>query len=273
MSIRRIALLTDFGAKDIYVGVVKAVISSIAPEVQLLDLCHGIPPQNIAVAAKMLRAAACYFLADTLHLAIVDPGVGTSRAIIYAQSSLGHFLAPDNGLLFPVLKDCLECKIFRLDSPKHELRNASKTFHGRDKFAPYAAYLARGVKAEELGTVLPQGLASIVELESQRPVWTQDSVAGQVDFVDIYGNLSTNIERASFSESWLVAEKLELKIEDQTHVVTLVKSYAAAGKGELLAIFNSFGCLEISCNHGSAAEVLHLALGSLVRLSVVSELA
>lgn len=266
MRYSRIAILTDFGLTDIYVGVMHGVIASIAPDAKVVDLCHGIPRQDLAVASQMLSSSVEYFPADTLFLVVVDPGVGSSRRILYAQSDQGGFVAPDNGVLFSTLQSLRNVKLFDLNQSDYWLTNVSNTFHGRDIFAPCAAHLSRGVKPENMGSRIDKGVDAIVKLTTVEPVFEVNKITLTVTFIDIYGNITLNLSKPAFPD-WLAHSNVQLKTSSTLITTRLHSSYTAVEVGKPLLILNSFESLELAMNHENAAKQLQLSLGSTLILT------
>lgn len=231
-----IALLTDFGTRDPYVGIVKGVIAGIAPRTPVIDLCHDLPPFAVQGASWALRSAAPFFPAGTVFVAIVDPGVGGDRRILLARTVRHLFLAPDNGLL-GFLRDA---RFRAVTNRRLFLAPVSHTFHGRDVFAPVAARLARGMAPARVG---PRVL-SIVRLQ-EKP--------GRVAWIDRFGNLVTNLEPGPRA------------IRIRGRRVPVVKTYASSTPGALVAVVGSAGTLEISVVQGSAARRLRAKIGDPVR--------
>jgi len=186
-----ITLLTDFGPDSPYVASLKGVILSLQPEAVLVDLSHSIRPQEVRQAAWVLAEAAPCFPPDTIHVAVVDPGVGTCRAIVYAAMAGQHFIAPDNGLLSLLADRHRPTRLVRLDNPAFWRAEVSRTFHGRDIMAPVAAHLSRGVGADRLGS--PQ--ESLVRIDWPQPRQEAHRTVGQVVWIDSFGNLITNLGR------------------------------------------------------------------------------
>jgi S-adenosyl-L-methionine hydrolase (adenosine-forming) len=249
-----ITLLTDFGSTDPYVGMMKGVIATICPDANVVDLTHEVPPQDIRTGAFFLERSFRYFPAATIHVAVVDPGVGTSRKPIAVRSAGHVFIGPDNGLLSlaaqrPRAVTLRRASYFRTD--------VSQTFHGRDVFAPVAAHLAAGVPFESLGPALRR----IVALASTRPRRTQRGLKGAVVSVDRFGNLITNLDLTA----WKSLRRPRLAIGSFT-TTELAPSYGAVRRGELALILGGYGLLEIAARDGSAAKILELGSGALVRV-------
>lgn len=247
-----ITFLTDFGLKDHFVGVMKGVIAGIAPQAKIVDISHQIHPQNIEEAAWMLQAALPYFTPGTVHMAVVDPGVGTDRRMIAARIGAAYFVVPDNGLLFPLIEDArakgLPVEVYALDQPKYWLPSPSASFHGRDIFAPTAAHLANGLPIDRLGTPVDD----LVPLHLSQPTPTENGWLAQVVLVDVFGNLFTNLPISALSEEKRV---LSVTIKDCT-IHGLTRTFDDAEPGSLIASIDSSGYLTICVVNGSAAAQL-----------------
>ena len=260
-----ITLTTDFGLQDPYVGLMKGVILGINPHAEIVDLTHGIQPQNVLQGSFLLHHSHRYFTKDAIHVAVGDPGVGTNRRAVLLETPHGRFIAPDNGLLTHLLLDGLGrsstkggpegipggWKAYHLTNADYWLQSLSRTFHGRDLFAPVAAHLSRGVSASELGDEID----SLHCLPTSTPGWNDDVLRGRVVHVDRYGNLVTDIPAS------LVAANVTVDVGDVT-IHGLSSSYAEADG--LLAIVGSFDTLEVALKNGNAATKLGLAPGAAV---------
>jgi S-adenosyl-L-methionine hydrolase (adenosine-forming) len=248
-----ITLLTDFGTTDSYVAEMKGVLLSGAPSAVLVDVSHAVPPGDIRSAAYLLGRTWHRFPAGSVHLAVVDPGVGTSRAAL-ALSTQGHcFVGPDNGVFTPVLHDA-EVEAVLLPTPA----DASPTFHGRDLFAPAAAALARGASVSMLGQLfpnVPERLAYTV------PHHEDKMVAGEIVYVDRFGTLVTNLTAD------LVPATARVEVED-LDLGELKRTFSDVTSGGLLAYVGSGGMLEIAVRNGSAARRLGVGVGARVRVRV-----
>lgn len=256
-----ITLTTDFGTSSPYVGQMKGVILSIARDVDLVDVSHGIAPQNIREGAVVLADTTPRFPPASLHVAVVDPGVGTTRRIVYAEIGEQRYIAPDNGLLSLLARREEPRRVIVVENEAYWLREPSQTFHGRDIMAPVAAHLAGGLAAEKLGP--PQN--GVVMLEWSEPRRSSSSVTGEVLFIDSFGNVITNIGREDVAP---LAEPASLVVDCGGHQIRgLVPTYGAALAGEIIALFDSQGRLEIANVGGSAANELHLEAGEAVVVS------
>lgn len=259
-----IALLTDFGYRDHYVGVMKGVIASIAPDAPLIDITHGIPPQSIAAGAIALRESWRFFPPRTIFLAIVDPGVGTERLPIAIETDAGiRMVGPDNGLMWPAARDAGFRRAVELRSPRYRLEHTSMTFHGRDIFAPAAAHLWNGARITSLG---PE-VSSIVEFDPSAGLREDDSaLTGEIIYVDGFGNLISNIDRASFArfEARFRGRNLSVRIGRNDTPIRMYKAYGDAPTGASLATFGSFEMLEVAVRDSSAAHRFDAAQGTTV---------
>lgn len=260
MSARIITLTTDFGTQDGYVAAMKGVILGICPEATLVDISHEIPPQDIRAGAFVLAGAAPYFPAGTIHLAVVDPGVGSDRRPVVVQTARALYVGPDNGLFDRCLRAEGWVGAFELANAAFRRPEVSCTFHGRDVFAPAAAHLARGLDPRDLGPPV----RDLVGLEIPDPIDRGDSVEGLVVHVDRFGNLITNLEPRH-----LPAEPI-VRIEGRA-VGGIVRAYADAPPGAPLAIWGSAGTLEISVRDGSACERFGVGRGARVVVSTRRE--
>jgi len=255
-----IALLTDFGTRDHYAGTMKAVILGICPDVTLVDITHDIAPHDVLTASLELGASYKYFPAGTIFLAVVDPGVGSARRGIGADTGDYRLVAPDNGLLTAVLKDAPARRVFELTERRYARPTVSRTFEGRDRFAPAAAWLAKGVDLSALG----RSAGTIHQLHIPAAVATDDVLAGEVLRVDRFGNLVTNIDRKLFDR---FVQSNGIEITAATHRIgRVVGTYADAGADEVCALFGSTEHLEIAVNGGSAGDRLSLTRGAAVTI-------
>jgi S-adenosyl-L-methionine hydrolase (adenosine-forming) len=266
-----VAIITDFGYRDHYVGVMKGVIASIAPRANVIDITHGVVAQCIVAGAIALRESWRYFPPRTVFLAVVDPGVGTARAPIAIETRAGaRFVGPDNGLLWLAAKEAGIKRVVKLTSPRHRLTNVSATFHGRDIFAPAAAYLWRGTPISALGPALRS--TSIVTLELPRPTESSRELRGEVVYVDGFGNLVSNIDRRTAEQfgSRFRHKSLSVRIKGGA-AMSILDSYGDAPKGASLAIFGSFNLLEIAIRNGNAAAKFAAGPGTPVSLVAVAD--
>jgi hypothetical protein len=251
-----ITLLTDFGLKDSYVGVMKGVIASINEEAKVIDISHQVEPQNILEAAFLLRSAYRYFPKGTVHLVVVDPGVGSERSAIIVDQGDRIFVAPDNGVVSWSLRKSCGYNIYGIENPSFFLAEVSSTFHGRDIFAPVAAYLSKGMHPSNFGKKRDR----LKTLEFPPVSVKEGSVTGEVVYIDRFGNLVTNIEQGMVSSG-----ALSIRVKG-VEIPGLSSFYAEKTEGELVAIIGSLGFLEVSVNLGSAKEVLQTKVGDKVEV-------
>jgi S-adenosylmethionine hydrolase len=248
-----ITLLTDFGLQDVYVGVMKGVIATINPQLEVIDLTHQIPPQDIAAGRFALLNAFSYFPSNTVHIAVVDPGVGSNRRGVAIQFSGGFLVGADNGMFSDVLRVAPAIAAVALTNTQYWLRDrASKTFHGRDIFAPVGAHLASGVKLEALGEAI--ALESLVQMSLPEIVVTNNRIQGCIQYIDGFGNLITNIPATE------VNNKRGLIAINQQNI-PYFQTYSDVAVGELLALVGSHDWLEIAVNNGSAKDRLQVVVG------------
>ncbi|MER3433108.1 MAG: hypothetical protein C4288_06690 [Leptolyngbya sp. ERB_1_1] len=257
-----ITLLTDFGLGDVYVGVMKGTIAQINPQIQTIDLTHQVPPQDIAAARFQLMNAYPYFPDGTVHIAVVDPGVGGQRRSIAVQLKAGYVVAPDNGLISGVMSEagtypCSEAiAAVELNNPKYwRSQNPSATFHGRDIFAPVGAHLASGVPLQEFGTEID--LASIVRLPIPDVIETETGLQGVIQAIDRFGNLITNIPGEKVRDrAW------SIRIDGTVYPGKT--TYTDAAIGEIVGLIGSHGWIELAMNCGDARNDLNLNVGKAI---------
>jgi S-adenosyl-L-methionine hydrolase (adenosine-forming) len=259
-----ITLMTDFGLKDGNVGVMKGVILGICPQAQIVDLSHLIAPQNIREAALILARSQPYFPAGSIHLVVVDPGVGTPRRPLAARVDSHYFVLPDNGLLTQVLekaeRDRKRSEFVHLDKPEYWLEKVSHVFHGRDIFSPVAAHLALGVPLAELGTPLDDP----VRLQQPHPQLTDRGYVGEVIHIDHFGNIASNI----LQEHLAGVENLEVELRS-VRIKGMVKTFGEAPEGELISLYGSTGNLIVSVVNGNAAQRLGAHTGDRFEVTIL----
>ncbi|RJQ70956.1 MAG: hypothetical protein C4519_20350 [Desulfobacteraceae bacterium] len=251
-----ITLTTDFGTRDEYVGVIKGVILRINPGVTLVDISHQIPSQAVAQAGELLASAFAWFPQGSIHLAVVDPEVGSSRAIIAARYAGHIFIAPDNGLLPMIWNDQKPQALVKVQNSRLFLHPVSATFHGRDIFAPVAGHVALGMDLNELGPAIEA--ADIRQTSPPRAEWVKkQEIAGRIISADHFGNLRTNINRKHLERLVALCENRPLEIDVGGHrVVGLSVTYSQHDNGRLIALINSRNQLEIAVVGASAAQLL-----------------
>lgn len=260
---RKITLLTDFGLKDGNVGVMKGVIWSITPDAQIVDLSHLISPQNVREAALILLRSAPYFPEGSIHVVVVDPGVGTERRSIAAQLGPYYFVGPDNGVISMLLEwaegQDLPIQFVHLDNPLYWLPEVSHVFHGRDIFAPAAGYLAGGVPLAKLGTSMDDP----VRLTLPQPQASERGWLGEVIHIDHFGNISSNIRREHLDErkTWTVSIC-------GVEIHGLVRTFGERKPGEQVILYGSTGNLIVSVVNGSASDRLGAQIGDSVEVFI-----
>lgn len=256
-----IGLLTDFGLQDIYVGVMHGAIAAVNSSISVIDITHQIPAQNIAAGRYCLMSAYPYFPAGTVFIAVVDPGVGSKRRAIAVQFGDRYVICPDNGIISGILEFNQPLAAVELNNSRYwRSLEPSTTFHGRDIFAPAGAHLASGVPLPELGTKIDP--SSLVTLPI--PEWRIDAIGidGVVQYIDIFGNVITNIpKRAVEGRTW--------RLEVEGKKIPASNSYSDVVAGDAVAIVGSHGWLEIAVNCGNAASKLGISWGD--RLQVILE--
>jgi S-adenosyl-L-methionine hydrolase (adenosine-forming) len=260
-----IAILTDFGTRDAYVGSMKGVIVGLCPDAKLVDLSHDIEPHDVMEAALHLAAAYRSFPGGTIFLTVVDPGVGSARRGIAADTGDYRFVAPDNGVLTAVLRDSPPKRVVELTERRYARPTVSRTFEGRDRFAPAAAWLAKGIQLTAFG----RPVADYHRLDLPQPELADESVRGAIVHVDRFGNLVTNIERRTFEQ---LARSGGLQVTAAGQAVgRIVGTYADIQPGEVCALFGSTDHLELAAYAGSAAESLGIARGAPVEVRRVAD--
>ncbi len=253
MTASPIVLLTDFGYIDEYAGVLKGVILRVNPLAQILDLTHGIPPQDLVRASFVLTSSVSYFPRSSIFLVVVDPGVGTSRKPLLVKAGEYFFMGPDNGVLYPVASQMGDVRIFCLDHPEYFLPSVSSTFHGRDIFAPVAAHLSLGTAPEVLGTPVDH----MESLDIPRPVTRERGLDLCVLFVDTFGNMILNLTAQEFAQ-WQ-QPSINIQGKNGIHRITRVCStYAQAPDNEPFLLISSSGHVEMAVKNQSAWEFLGL---------------
>jgi len=252
-----VTLLTDFGTADYFIGAMKGVILSINPEARVVDITHNVPPHDVEAAAFTLLAGYRSFPAGTVHVAVVDPGVGSGRRPILIQAGNHSFVGPDNGIFSYICDQENDFTAIHVTNDKFFRQPVSATFHGRDIFAPVAAVLSIGVEARELG----EKIADPVRLKSLHPERLKNGkVKGRLIHIDRFGNCITNISRDDFTEA------ASLQIKGKT-IKSFRRFFAEPGRDKLFGVWGSAGFLEIAANNDSAAKLLGAKRGEPVVLS------
>lgn len=273
-----IALLTDFGTSDTYVGVMKGVLLDICPTARLIDLTHAVQPQNVREGAFLLANAYRYFPPGTVFLVVVDPGVGSSRRAVAVQAGEYTCVAPDNGVLSYMLAEFASHQAVALTNSQYRLPHVSNTFHGRDIFAPAAAHLAHHARLQDMGP----SAQDMVRLSQPTLSMKKDSLIGEVIHIDRFGNLITSIGRVEWGANDSLSVTLAFGVDRGRHLEIpssatvevhkqvmprIERSYSSAPLHEPLALISSDGFLEIAVRQGNAAENLGISVGDPVLLS------
>jgi S-adenosylmethionine hydrolase len=258
MSRPVLALLTDFGLRDHYVGSMKAAALSVCPDLTLVDITHDITPHDVLGGALQLAASFRYFPAGAVFVAVVDPGVGSTRRGIAAEAGEYRFVAPDNGLLTAVFRDTPPKRIVELTERRYFRPTVSRTFEGRDRFAPAGAWLLRGVELNALG----RPVHDPVVLDLPRPDVRDDELYGHIVQEDHFGNLITNIDRRTF-EKFTARRAFSIAVASSA-ISRVVATYAEIRDDEVCGLFGSSDHLEFAARSASAAERLGLGTGSSV---------
>lgn len=250
-----IALLTDFGTRDGFVGIMKGVILTINPSVHLVDISHEVLPQDILTGALILRSAVAFFPPGTVHVAVVDPGVGSQRRAILVETRNAFLVGPDNGLLSLAAPAEALVRIVHLTNTQYFLSPLSHTFHGRDVFASVAAHVSLGVSPETFGPIV----TTMEQLSLPHLERTDSQLIGRVMTIDHFGNLITNITETDLLP--FPREKLWVSI-GSVQIRGLVSTYASVQVGSIAALINSWGILEIAVRNGSAAQQFGIQPGT-----------
>ena len=260
-----ITLTSDFGLKDPYVAEMKAVILTVNPNATLIDITHEVEKFNIRMAAFMLASAAPYFPKGTVHIAVVDPDVGTERRAILVQTKRGFFVGPDNGVLILAAQNQDIEHIYKLTNPRFMMPRVSPTFQGRDVFAPAAAYADKGFKPSEFG----EEISDAVTLDFARVKRKDDSLIGEVLHVDDFGNIITNINERELTKSQFKA--MNVKLQNFSVKVAFGETYAQTKAREPIGLIGSHGFLEIALNKGNAAEKFHSKAGENIVVNLLEQ--
>jgi S-adenosylmethionine hydrolase len=261
-----ITFLTDFGLQDDFVGTCHGVMKRIAPEVEIIDITHGIPPTAVLQGALVL-ANTIEYMPVGVHLAVVDPGVGGPRRALALRDAAGRvFVGPDNGLLLPAAARAGIDTARELANPAYALDTISRTFHARDLFAPAAAHLARGVPLQDLGpSVDPE---SLVTLDLPEPDVRDGTAVATVLYVDGFGNVALNLTRSDIEQIGVVlGSQVELDLAGEQYYAVMARTFADARPGDVILYLDSYGNMSLAISRGSAARMLHVAPGQVLRIT------
>ena len=260
-----ICFLTDFGLRDDFVGTCHGVIKRIAPDAQVIDVTHGIPAQAVLQGALVLSNTLPYMPVG-VHLAVVDPGVGGVRRPLALRDADGRFfVGPDNGLLLPAADRAGIEEVREIANPDYALDTISRTFHGRDLFAPAAAHLALGVPLAELGP--PLAVDALVRLELPEPRVAGDAVEGPMLYVDSFGNIALNITRDDVERIGVVSgTRVELDVTGERYFAIAARTFGDARPGDVILYEDSYRNMSLAVSNGSAASLLHAVVGRHIRI-------
>jgi S-adenosylmethionine hydrolase len=264
---RHITFLTDFGLRDDFVGVCRGVMKRIAPEAQILDLTHGIAPQGVTEGALMLARSVPY-MPEGVHLAVVDPGVGSDRRAIAIRADDGRvYVGPDNGLLTIAAEPDRIEEVRALTNQRYHLQQVSKTFHARDLFAPAAAHIAAGVEFSDLGEQVDP--ATLVRIQLPEPEASARELRARVLIVDRFGNLILNVRREHIDALGVApGDQVELRFQLNRYYAMVAETYADATNGALLLYEDSYGGWAVAISNGDASRLTSAVPGDLVRIGV-----
>jgi S-adenosylmethionine hydrolase len=265
-----ITFLSDFGLKDDFVGTCHGVMKRIAPDAQIIDITHGIPPTSILQGALVL-ANTIGFMPVGVHLAIVDPGVGGARRPLALRDGEGRiYVGPDNGLLLPAAQKSGVEAAHELANPTYALDSISRTFHGRDLFAPAAAHVATGVPIAELGP--PVDPEVLVRLDLPEPVVTEGAIHATFLYVDSFGNIALNLTRDDVEAALGIVSgtRVELELAGERYYAVMARTFTDARAGDVILYEDSYKNMSLAISRGSAARMLHAVPGQGIRITVAS---
>jgi S-adenosylmethionine hydrolase len=262
-----ISFLSDFGLRDDFVGTCHGVMKLIAPEAQIIDVTHGIPPQQILQGAMVLASTLPY-LPVGVHLAVIDPGVGSPRRALALRDTDGRvFVGPDNGLLVPAAERAGIDAVHELANPAYALGTISRTFHGRDIFAPAAAHVASGVGLGELGPPLTPD--ALVRLDLPRPQIGQARIGATILYVDSFGNIALNVTRDEMTQVGIVpGAQVEVELAGERVYAIAARTFADARAGDIILYEDSYGNMSVAISGGNAAQMLLARAGQPLRITV-----
>jgi S-adenosylmethionine hydrolase len=261
-----ITFLTDFGLQDDFVGTCHGVLKTIAPDVQVIDITHGIPPRRVLQGALVLANTIPY-MPKGVHLAVVDPGVGSSRRPLALEDAEGRlYVGPDNGLLVPAAEARGGIvRAHELANPDYALPSVSRTFHGRDLFAPAAAHLALGVAIEKLGP--PLHVDALARLDLPEPELGSTRIRATVLYVDRFGNVQLNLRRDHLEQAAIEpGRQVELELAGERYYAVAARTFGDARRGDIILYEDSYRSVAIAINGGNAGEMLHVSAGQELRI-------
>ncbi len=264
-----VSFLSDFGLQDDFVGTCHGVIKRIAPETQIIDVTHGIPAQQILQGALVLASTLPY-VPIGIHLAVVDPGVGSQRRALALRDEEGRsFVGPDNGLLVPAAERAGIAAVHEITNPEYALASISRTFHGRDIFAPAAAHLANGLSLDRLGP--PLAPDALVRLDLPEPQLGQSRIGATILYVDSFGNIALNLTRDDMTQMGIApGTQVELELAGERVYAIAARTFADARAGDIILYEDSYGNMSIAINGGDAARMLHARVGQPLRINITT---
>ena len=263
-----ICFLSDFGLQDDFVGTCHGVIARIAPDVRVIDVTHGIPATAVLQGAHVLASTLPYMPVG-VHLAVVDPGVGGVRRPVALSDAEGRvFVGPDNGLLLPAAERAGVADVRELANPDYALDTISRTFHGRDLFAPAAAHLANGVPLSDLGPPLDQD--ALVRLDLPQPQFSAERIDAMMLYVDSFGNIALNLTREDVEQAGVVpGSRVELELAGERYFAVTARTFADARTGDVILYEDSYRNMSVAINRGNAAAMLHARPGQAIGIRIL----
>jgi S-adenosyl-L-methionine hydrolase (adenosine-forming) len=259
-----VTLTTDFGSKDPFVGIMKGVILNINPSVTIIDITHNISPQNINEAAFAVETGFSYFPHKTIHVVVIDPGVGSARRPILVAADYQYFIGPDNGVFSRIYQKSESIDVVHITADHYFLSNSSATFHGRDIFAPVAAWLSKGIHIDRFG----EPVTDYIKIPFREPVQSyQDRIEGEVIYIDHFGNATVNIDARMIEHLASAKKDGGLRVLVKGNEAPIRTFYSEAEDNRLCSLINSFGYLELFVNKGSAVSEFGLNIGDKVEVS------
>jgi len=259
---KTITFTTDFGINSNYPAQIKAVVLSVAPDAYLVDITHSISKHNIMEGAFVLQTTIPYFPDGTVHIGVVDPGVGSFRRGIVIVTKTQILVGPDNGLLTPIAKKLAPFQVYEIKNPNFMLKKISNIFHGRDVFAPVAAHILNGVFFEEIGPIIHD----YIDLNLEQTDITDKYVIGKILYIDDFGNIITNIQKHLLQKYLEPGKKIMVFIGNNRKEISFVNAYSDVKKGTFLMTISSSDYLEISANQSKASEKLNVKLGEEIKI-------
>ncbi|MEF8879530.1 MAG: S-adenosyl-l-methionine hydroxide adenosyltransferase family protein [Candidatus Thermoplasmatota archaeon] len=257
-----ITFLTDFGFKNNYVSQMKAVALNIT-NAKIVDICHHVTPQNVSEGAFLLKTAARYFPKGTVHVGVVDPGVGTERKGIVVVTPKHVFVGPDNGLFIPAAREQGSFDVYEIRNPRFMLNKISNTFHGRDIFTPVAAYILEGIPFTEIGP----STKDYIDLNFEKKRVIDDKkIEGEIIHIDSFGNIVTNLTEDDIKNFFSYGSEISVFLGGKRRKICFSKSYDYVDRNDFLATIGSSGFFEISINQGNAAEELSVKAGDHIKI-------